>query len=716
MDRFMFRFSEKLKVEFCSMEVIALGGLLGLGYAVSKVGNKKQTPPPPSALQFKLGPKEVSSAMVYPPSNREYPLLREGFVPAARGPNSDPLTVAPKGASAVGFGPELDMMYQMPNGQTYPSEPSTGPYGTALGYSSNKPPYAVGFTPGTQPALSPIESNVPMMEFRSDGMESNPNYIDSDYVISPLSGQKIPSNQFKHNNMQPFFGGRIKQNIAPQANTSMLDMYNGNGSTQMKKREVENMFETSRAPYGNPYGMEDNTEFFQSRISSQAPIVRNGERPFEPTKVGSGLGEKFGFSGKGGFQQLEINEIMRPKDTNDLRVLTNPKETYDTPMVPGGHFIGTNVDVSNSGEVRKYKPDTFYIDETGERFFVTTGDLIKETVRSTQVLPHTTRPETSVEYGGIATSQDFGESYVTGSYRMPQTQQYGGAGYRNADMTTYYTKDLGNEADYGKSSIEIRPNERNETSERVMALNAVPADNGLVTAHFTDDARPTRRSETTGNIRMTGTPITYAERAPAITVWDPKDIARTTVKESTIYLDRPGIAGGDGASATNRLKVYDPDDIARSTQKAQLSANLAWTGPGGNGAWNDTMDPTFAYNMRTNPNKEQIARGRKPIAGSGNSATFNGDPGQQHSKKLDTDFINDRALAINRPVDITPGVGDIGRMEFRVPLKLDVSRERNTYAAVEAVDNNPLMQSLRKNAEIDDAAVREYRQFLSKNA
>jgi len=703
------------------MEIAALSGLLGLGYLISKVSSNKEGFNSKN-INSQNGPnaKNVKAAGSIPPADREYPLLttpqlkpgmREGFMPAARGLNSDPLTVAPKGASAVGFGPELDMMYQTPNGHTYPSEPSTGPYGTAMGYASNKPPYAPGVVPGLNPAPSPIESNIPMMEYRSDNTESDATYIASDYVVSPLSGQKIPSGEFKHNNMQPFFGGRIKQNIAPQANTSILDSYNGNGSTQIKKREVENMFETSRAPYGNPFGMEDNTDFFQSRIATQAPIVRNGERPFEPTHVGSGIGEKFGFSGKGGFQQLEINEIMRPKDTNETRVLSNPKETFNTPMVPGGHFVGTAANVSDVGEVRKYKPDTFYIDETGERFFVTTGDLIKETVRSVQVLPHTSRPETSVEYEGVASSQDFGENYVTGSYRMPMSQQYGGAGYRNADMTSYYTKDIGGgEADYGKNSIEIRPNERNETSERVMALNPAPADNSLVTAHYTDDARPTRRGETTGNIRMTGTPISFAERAPAITVWDPKDIARTTVKESTIYLDRPGIAGS--ASAPNRLKTYDPDDIARPTQKSQLSNNLGWTGPGGNGAWNDVIDPTFAYNMRTNPNKEQIARGRRPIAGSGNSATFNGDPGRQLSKKLDTDVINDRALAINRSLDITPGVGDIGRTEYRVPLKLDISRERNQYSSVSAVDNNPLMQSLSKNAKLDDAAIREYRAHL----
>jgi hypothetical protein len=117
--------------------------------------------------------------------------------------------------------------------------------------------------------------------------------------------------------------------------------------------------------------------------------------------------------------------------------------------------------------------------------------------------------------------------------------------------------------------------------------------------------------------------------------------------------------------------------------------------------------------MRTNPNKELIARGRKPIGGSGKSATFNGDPGRQTSKKLDADYINDRALSINRTLDLTPGVGDLGRVEFRVPLKLDISRERNQYEAVAAVDNNPLQQSLRKNAELDDAAIREYQDFLS---
>jgi hypothetical protein len=47
-----------------------------------------------------------------------------------------------------------------------------------------------------------------------------------------------------------------------------------------------------------------------------------------------------------------------------------------------------------------------------------------------------------------------------------------------------------------------------------------------------------------------------------------------------------------------------------------------------------------------------------------------------------------------------------------VPLKLDVSRERNQYDVVDQVDNNPLMQSLRQNAEKDERMIAERMMML----
>lgn len=700
------------------MEVAVLASLLGLGFAVSKLGGGDNSKKNTNGSKINIKPKKINQTLKN----------IEGFAPAARGSDKDPLTNTPKGASVVGRPSELDQMYSYPNGKLYPSEPNPGPYGNAFGYASqnsavlpdsaklgksleNFGNYSDMSGRNNQGSLISskfpepvsIDSNVPMVEFRSDNIESSPNYVKGDYVISPLSGQKIPSKDYRHNNMQPFFGGSVKQNISSQANQSRLDAYTGSGSTQIAKREVENMFQNAQAPYGNPFGMENQTEFFQSRIVD--PNQRNGERPFEQVKVGSGIGEDYGFLGKGGFQQLEVNDVMRGAMKTDVtRTVDNPKLTYKGVLVPGKHFIGASPDSNTYGEVRKYKPDTFYIDHEGERLFTTNGEYIAETVRPVQVMPFTSRSETTSELVGTPVSTDYEANYVAGSYRNPMTQQYGGAGYRNANLETYYTKDVGSsQADYGRSSYENKPNEREFTSERVMGLNVVPAETGLVQTHPADDARPTRRSETVGNPRLTGNGNLYDDKAPAITVWDPQDIARTTVKETTIYLDRPGIASS--GAAPNRLKVYDPDDIARPTQKAQLS-NHNWTGPGIS-ASKDGMDTQFAYNMRTNPNKEVIARGRKPIAGSGGLAIFTGEI-HQTTKKLDTDSINDRPNAVNRAaIQITPGVGDIGRLEYRVPLKLDVSRERNTQDIVQAVDNNPLQQSLHKNAAHDSELLKE---------
>jgi hypothetical protein len=530
------------------------------------------------------------------------------------------------------------------------------------------------------------------------GIEEPPTYLAEGSFKSSLSGQTMYASDFTHNNMQPFFGSRVRQNVDPNATSSYLDKYTGAGSTQIRKKEVETMFDNTQEPFGNVFGLENASEFVQSRIND--PRNRGGERPFEPVKVAPGVGEGFSSTGKGGFQQFEVNEVMMKslRKTDDLRTANNPKLSYKTPVVPGQQFIGKSAE--NAGEVRKYRPDGFYIDEHGERFGAAgEGSFQKESVRPIQIMPYTSRPETSVEYTGPGASQDSGNNYVVGSYRKPMVHQYSGAGYRNADATGYNMK--AENDDFGKDSYEIRPNERFFTSERGQGLNLSPAEAGAVTTHYEDETRPTRRSEIIGNIRQSGVATGYAAGAPAITVWDPNDIARTTVKEGTIVLDRFGVAAP--ADGPTRLTVYDPADIARPTQKAQISAKSAYTG-GPKAAHERHMQHTFAYNMRLNPNKEQVAKGRS-IAG-GNIQVFKGDEPNVTSRKLDIDVINDRAPAVNRSLDLGPGAGDIGRTKYRAPLKLDVASERNTREIIESTEANPLVQSLRKNAEHDERLMR----------
>jgi len=659
------------------MEVVALAGLLGLGYAVTRLSK-------PSVEDAPISNKSVGS-------------LREAFTDAPV------LTKMTKGGSAKGAHQELDMMYATPGGRIYPSEISPGPRGTAFDYSKTASKDSMQDY-GSSPIPQTIDTATSQVIMNAGGVEKDSVYVDGEYVVSPLSGKKIASNEFTHNNMSPFFGGKVRQNVGPNTNTGILDSYTGAGATIIAKKEVETMFNTGQTPYGNPFGSEDNTDFVQSRINN--PRNRAGEKPFEPVRVAPAVNEGFGSTGKGGFQQYEVNESMMKniRRTDDLRTADKPKLTYDRPVVPGANFVKKSAD--DAGEVRKYKPDAFFIDESGERYVgAFAQDIQKEAVRPVQVMKHTARPETSVEYIGAGAAQGFGDSYVTGSYRTPMAQQYGGAGYRNADATNFYTTNPdAPEADYGRSSIEIRPNERAATGERTMGLNLVPADTGNVTVHYADPSRPTRREETSGNIRQTGTPVGYAGGAPAVTVWDPNDVARTTVKETTVHWGFYGAAAP--ADGPTRLKVYDPEDIARPTQKAQISAKSEHFGPSIS-VNKDFTSHDAAYNMRLNPNKQEIAKGRKPIAGNGNVAVFTGEKMGVTYKKLDADSINDRANAVNRVSGIPTGVAELGQMKYRVPLALDISAQRNTREVVAAVENNPLQQSLMKNAQHDEDLLQE---------
>jgi hypothetical protein len=202
------------------MEAIAAFGLVGLGYLVTKLSE----------------------------SNNK----NEGFqVENQPHPPVSPLQRNVQGNSIKGTSQELDLHYQTPFGQIYPSEPNPGPKGDAFSFSGVRPPPAK-----TEPTPQPIDTASAQVSYNSNGIEENPNYMSDDTIVSALSGQKISSSDFTHNNMVPFFGSRVRQNVGPQTNTSILDSYTGSGVTQIRKKEVETMFNTGQTPFGNPFGLE----------------------------------------------------------------------------------------------------------------------------------------------------------------------------------------------------------------------------------------------------------------------------------------------------------------------------------------------------------------------------------------------------------------------------------------------------------------------------
>jgi hypothetical protein len=339
------------------------------------------------------------------------------------------------------------------------------------------------------------------------------------------------------------------------------------------------MFDQQRMPTGVPYGSEIATDYMQERVV--APTNRAGERPFEQVRVGKGLGEGFTNLPSGGYQQASSLNYARPRTTDELRVASKPKVSFKGVTVSGANFVTKSGTI---GEVRKNTPDTFFINENGERNFVTTGANLKASERPVQVVKDTTRPETTREYAGTAKSAAFNATYTVPSTRAPMVKQHGSWGYRNANATSYIDKNTDAEQnDYGKGSIEIRPNERYFTGDRTQTLNPVPSEGGKNTLPLQDGPRQTRKDEMIGNPNQAGYFSSGIEKG---VVYDPNDIARTTIKETTIDNDYLG-----GVAGPTRLTVYDPNDVTRKTIR-ETTENSDYVGTAAGPIRLTVYDPT----------------------------------------------------------------------------------------------------------------------------
>lgn len=671
---------------------LALAGTLGLGWLFSKGTEKTNT----KAEGF------ANSAVTMLPGADRSP-RGAPTVPGL------PLT-ATYAASGV-----YDIQQPLPSLGSFAREPSMSPdQGGSLHFPVASPTLPDQWTGGSGDLL----------QMRPDRWEDA---TDRPSFVSPLTGVEFQPGEFKHANMVPFFRGQLKQNSLDSANNQVLDSYTGASKTLFAKREQTPFFEPTKEPIGNPYGMEAATDFLQSRYVE--PKNRGGERPVEPIRVGKGLDDGYTELPSGGFQQTAGEEFLlrRMARTDDLRTTNNPKLSYFQPVVPGAAVVTAPTAPEDIGEVRKYQPDRFYVNEKGERNFVTVGADQKATVRSVQVIRNTTRPDTSKPYEGIAGQAEGKATYTIGSTRTPLAKQMGTWGFRNADLTGNFNPDTdAQENDYGKSGVEIRPNERFYTGERVMGLNVKP-DEREVALPQQDFVRPTRAEETIDLNRVgVAGPV---DAQPKLTVYDPNDVARTTIKETTEDNGYLGIEAP--ADCAQKLTVYDPDDImkvtgrntladwdwyrnlgrqdtpgaaeirlqdaVRNTQKAALSAKSGYTGTAILASGKAEKDQTDARNMRQYAQRENVARGRTPMGSS--VKLFNAEDNINITyRKLNADIVNDRENNVDRVPNLPSSTEVLGIQRPRTVLKLDVSAVRNAPIFVASLENNPYVIPLHKSA------------------
>lgn len=645
------------------MEVLALAGLLSVGYVLTRKKDEG----------FAVGDTMADQPPFLPMGGQPAPLYEDDRTP----PGHFTVPGKPRTPSREADG-NLDLFYQLPSGGTLPSEALTQPdlYQRNLEFSAPAPSL-------TPPA--PIRDVTAQVRMNSGDYESPPVYNSGKTVISALTGQAIPADEFTHNNMVPFYRGEPKQNMRDDANQQRLDNMVGTGFTQITKREQAPMFAPAKEPMGNVNGLESMTDFMQDRVILSAN--RAFERPVEPTRVGPGINQGYSALGIGGFQQFDIQEVAKERlSIDELRYASDPKVTYEMPVVAGKAMNSMPAQI---GEVRHHRPDKFYLNEHGERNFASVGENSKPTERPAQVMKHQYRSETNTEYTGAAQSVNTA-TYTVPSFRAPFAYQLDGFGFRNADGSTYGVADTdATNNDFGRSGVELPVNQRNVTAERTQGLNVTMASGPkAMTVYDPNDTARTTVRETTGSYDYVGI-AAPAGAATKLTVYDPSDIVRTTIRNTLAEPDRALNVTRAGVGGAMTIGMLDP---LRLTSKAQLSAHSAYDGIAGPAVEKATTSYIAAYNMRQNPTKEVISAGRRPIAGNGvlMSGLFNGQDNTHLTyRKLESDWVNDRDNTVDRVVGPPAGAESLGLQRPKNILHLDISRDRNYSEVLDALSDNP---------------------------
>jgi len=496
--------------------------------------------------------------------------------------------------------------------------------------------------------------------------------------IYSMTGDYLESKQFKHNNMVPFNGGKVKGNTY-HANIaeSVLDNMIGSGSQVMKKIEQAPLFK----PEENiswAYGTPNNSDFFQSRENPAMRALGGGVKPFESIMVGPGLNQGYSASGSGGYNSgMEARDKWLPYTVDQLRVSTNPKLEYEliNHEGPANSFIKNSASSQTLGRVEKQRPDTYFIN-TQDRWLTTTGATKGETLRSIQEMGIIKRNDIVTDYTGPAGAADRKASYAPENFEQSKRVTLNPCGVNPSAASGRGPSDDGDKFIRSHTNYE---NNRS-TVKQVNRTNGVSGAIGAVIAPILDFLKPTRKDETINNVRIYGD---MSSSVPGSYVINPNDTTTTTIKETTLYSPTFNINGQkEGIYVDN----YTPMDL---TQRDTTSKSYIGTSGGGATQYGD-MSYDAAYRQHNNDIKSATIDNRPNPGG---MQIFN----QQmniHCKEDCNRFDGRMNPAFSRISSLPPSVETYGSINMPQYYNECAGCDRIQPDILNAFKNNPYTHSL----------------------
>ena len=496
--------------------------------------------------------------------------------------------------------------------------------------------------------------------------------------VYSLTGNYLNSDQFKHNNMIPFNGGKVKgRTYDMNISESVLDNMIGSGSQVIKKIEQAPLFK----PEANmqwAYGMPNQSDFYQSRVN---PAMKNNNvKPFDSITVGPGLDQGYGINGSNGYNSgMEARDKWLPKTVDQLRVETNPKLEYElvNHEGPANSFIKNTPTTQLLGRVEKQRPDTFFIN-TQDRWLTTTGAEKGETLRPIQEMGVVRRNDIETEYMGPAGATDIKAATAPENFEPSKRHEVISCGINHSRATgqgNHTDKDI-----FLRSHTNYE-NNRSTVRQPETLRSGFSGAIGAVIAPLMDFLKPTRKDETINNVRIYGE---ATSSVPKGYVYNPQDATATTVKETTLYAPTFRINNQKESMYVNNYTAPD------STQRDSTSCQY-YTAAGGAATGYGDMSYDAAYRQHNNDIKSSTI-GNRP--NQGGTQVFNQ---QMHltTIKSDTDRLDGRVNpAFSRLSGLPPSVNTYGAIRAPQYYNECASCDRIQPDILSAFKNNPYTHSL----------------------
>ena len=492
--------------------------------------------------------------------------------------------------------------------------------------------------------------------------------------IQSLTGNTIDKSQFKHNNMAPFFGAKIRgSTIDANISESIMDNMNGSGSQYIKKEESAPLFKP-QANMQHAHGAPNMSDFYESRVNPSMKMAN--VKPWEEKHVGPGLDQGYGENGNGGFNSgMEARDKWVDRNVDQLRVKTNPKVTYELTNHegPAYNYIKNAPTSETQGRVEKFLPDTYFLN-TPDRWLTTTGAEKGQTIRSEQVHKDVNRTTTTEEYYGANSNTTGTNCYIDGSYEDSKRQQLGEIPTGHANLSKNSTPSSG---DYGRDGYKLLKNNRAcSNSDRLGGVGGVIKS---AIAPILDMLRPTRKENVVGNCRLYGDAGTTVSKP---SVYNPADRTPTTIRETTE--DKVGMKhlNMEGQSeGAYYISKQTPTHSERATTSVEYTGNANVNS--GHATYN------AAYNQHNNVNKTYENRPNQ-----GGMALLNNKV-NVHIDKNEEDRNNNRMWIPNGGVATAiPSTETHGKMNMPQYNTNSANNDRINPDLLSAFKQNPYTQSL----------------------